>query len=57
MQKSQQSSQPTQKTSKKSDEFSKLKLLALELKNMQLQLLKDVNKADYYKQNKAIKLN
>lgn len=41
----------------KKDEFSKLKILALELKNMQLQLLKDINNADYYKKNNAIKLN
>lgn len=41
----------------KKDEFSKLKILALELKNMQLRLLKDINNADYYKQNNAIKLN
>ena len=41
----------------KKDEFSKLKILALELKNMQLRLLKDINNADYYKQNNAMKLN
>lgn len=33
-------------TTKNNDEFSKLKTLALELKNMQLQLLKDLNKGD-----------
>lgn len=43
--------------SAKKDEFSKLKLLALELKNMQLRLVKDLNSADFYKQNNAIKLN
>lgn len=43
--------------SAKKDEFSKLKLLALELKNMQLRLVKDLNNADFYKQNNAIKLN
>lgn len=61
MQKSRQSTTTPPKSSKKSDEFSKLKLLALELKDMQLRLLKDVNNADYYKQNygqnKAVKLN
>lgn len=36
-----QDSQP--KATKRSDEFSKLKILALELKNMQLKLLKDLN--------------
>ncbi len=36
-----QDSQP--KATKNSDEFSKLKILALELKNMQLKLLKDLN--------------
>lgn len=43
--------------SAKKDEFSKLKLLALELKNMQLRLVKDLNSADFYKQNNAMKLN
>lgn len=36
-----QDSQP--QATKQSDEFSKLKILALELKNMQLKLLKDLN--------------
>ena len=39
------------KPQKSNDEFSKLKILALELKNMQLQLLKDLNKGDSYKAN------
>lgn len=39
------------KSTNKKDEFSKLKILALELKNMQLQLLKDLNKGDSYKAN------
>lgn len=58
MQKSHQNLKDSKSTQrKKNDEFSKLKMLALELKNMQLQLLKDMNKADYRKQNNAIKLN
>lgn len=36
-----QDSQP--QATKRNDEFSKLKILALELKNMQLKLLKDLN--------------
>lgn len=36
-----QDSQPN--ATKRNDEFSKLKILALELKNMQLKLLKDLN--------------
>ena len=39
------------KSTNKKDEFSKLKILALELKNMQHQLLKDLNKGDSYKAN------
>lgn len=39
---------------KNSDEFLKLKVLALELKNMQLRVLKNVCKDEALKQSRAI---
>ena len=48
---SQANTKAQSKSTNKKDEFSKLKILALELKNMQLQLLKDLNKGDSYKAN------